>query len=221
MRLLVCGGRDYAARTHVWRLLDGIHAKHGIVVVIEGRCPLGGADLPHSAGPRRAVSRTWASRWSGARYRLATRGCWRKGNRRTASPFRAGGGLRIWCGRRRWRWAKRRFTRHADRANPLSENPMEYSRKRRNSASSAVRTGTFESYAAGVSTLGSTPPRSYLRTAAASTIGAKLVRGRLRTPKPQRHPLRRQRAADAGEGYSFGPLCITEPAFAIHKPRCV
>lgn len=45
MRLLVCGGRDYTDRSRVWRLLDGIHAKHGIEVVIEGRCPLGGADL--------------------------------------------------------------------------------------------------------------------------------------------------------------------------------
>jgi hypothetical protein len=45
MRLLVCGGRDYQNRDRVWRLLDGIHRKHGIAVIIEGRCPLGGADL--------------------------------------------------------------------------------------------------------------------------------------------------------------------------------
>lgn len=45
MRLLVCGGRDYRDRERVWRILDGIHAKHGIGVVIEGRCPFGGADL--------------------------------------------------------------------------------------------------------------------------------------------------------------------------------
>lgn len=44
MRLLVCGGRDYKDRGRVFRMLDGIHAKHRIAVVIEGRCPLGGAD---------------------------------------------------------------------------------------------------------------------------------------------------------------------------------
>jgi len=26
-------------------MLDGIHAKHGITAIIEGRCPYGGADL--------------------------------------------------------------------------------------------------------------------------------------------------------------------------------
>lgn len=45
MRLLVFGGRYYGDRARVWRMLDGIHAKHGIAVVIEGRCPYGGADL--------------------------------------------------------------------------------------------------------------------------------------------------------------------------------
>ncbi|ODP39369.1 hypothetical protein BFL28_10530 [Sphingomonas turrisvirgatae] len=45
MRLLVFGGRYYSDRARVWRMLDGIHAKHGIAVVIEGRCPYGGADL--------------------------------------------------------------------------------------------------------------------------------------------------------------------------------
>lgn len=45
MRLLVCGGRNYEGRASVWRILDGLHAKHGIEVVIEGRCPYGGADL--------------------------------------------------------------------------------------------------------------------------------------------------------------------------------
>jgi hypothetical protein len=45
MRLLVCGGRDYNDQARVWRLLDGINAKHGISCIIEGRCPYGGADL--------------------------------------------------------------------------------------------------------------------------------------------------------------------------------
>lgn len=45
MRLLVCGGRSYKDRNRVWRLLDGIHAKHTITCIIEGRCPYGGADL--------------------------------------------------------------------------------------------------------------------------------------------------------------------------------
>jgi hypothetical protein len=44
VRLLVCGGRHYADKSRVWRLLDGIHAKHGIETIIEGRCPYGGAD---------------------------------------------------------------------------------------------------------------------------------------------------------------------------------
>ncbi|RYG88415.1 MAG: DUF2493 domain-containing protein [Alphaproteobacteria bacterium] len=45
LRVLVCGGRYYKDRARVWKLLDGIHRKHGIAVVIEGRCPHGGADL--------------------------------------------------------------------------------------------------------------------------------------------------------------------------------
>lgn len=45
MRLLVCGGRHYSDRDLVWRMLDGLHKKYGIKVIIEGRCPFGGADL--------------------------------------------------------------------------------------------------------------------------------------------------------------------------------
>lgn len=45
MRLLVCGGRHYSDRRRVWAMLDRLNAKHGIEVVIEGRCPFGGADL--------------------------------------------------------------------------------------------------------------------------------------------------------------------------------
>ena len=45
MRLLVCGGRHYTDQDIVWRSLDGIHAKHNITCIIEGRRPMGRADL--------------------------------------------------------------------------------------------------------------------------------------------------------------------------------
>jgi len=36
MRLLVCGGRDYANAAKANRALDAIHAKHGITLLVEG-----------------------------------------------------------------------------------------------------------------------------------------------------------------------------------------
>jgi len=36
MFLIVCGGRDVSDRDWVWRVLDGIHRKHGITRMIEG-----------------------------------------------------------------------------------------------------------------------------------------------------------------------------------------
>lgn len=36
MRLLVCGGRDYADRENVFRALDELHREPGIAVVIHG-----------------------------------------------------------------------------------------------------------------------------------------------------------------------------------------
>ena len=49
MRVLVCGGRDYVDREHVWRALDDIHAAHGIDLLIDGGAS--GAD---------ALARQWA-----------------------------------------------------------------------------------------------------------------------------------------------------------------
>lgn len=36
MRVLVCGGRDYANIAKAYRALDAIHAKHTITLLIEG-----------------------------------------------------------------------------------------------------------------------------------------------------------------------------------------
>lgn len=36
MFLIVCGGRDVSDKEWVWRVLDGVHRKHGIVKLIEG-----------------------------------------------------------------------------------------------------------------------------------------------------------------------------------------
>lgn len=44
-RLLVCGGRDYADRTHVYTILDRLHALRPITTIIQGECHKGGADL--------------------------------------------------------------------------------------------------------------------------------------------------------------------------------
>jgi len=45
VRLLVFGGRLYTDMVAVWRILDAIHRKHGLTCVIDGACPMGGADL--------------------------------------------------------------------------------------------------------------------------------------------------------------------------------
>jgi hypothetical protein len=36
LRLIVCGGRNYADRDHVFAVLDDIHAKRIIALIIEG-----------------------------------------------------------------------------------------------------------------------------------------------------------------------------------------
>jgi hypothetical protein len=41
MRVLVCGGRDFTDRTAVWGLLQAVHLKRGIGVLIHGACPTG------------------------------------------------------------------------------------------------------------------------------------------------------------------------------------
>lgn len=38
MKALVCGGRDYRDRDHVFRTLDALHARHVISLVIHGAC---------------------------------------------------------------------------------------------------------------------------------------------------------------------------------------
>lgn len=45
IRLLVCGSRTYADATRLERVLDGIHRKHAIEVLIHGACHPGGADI--------------------------------------------------------------------------------------------------------------------------------------------------------------------------------
>lgn len=45
IRLLVCGGRDYSDTTRLNRILDSVHRKHAIEVLIHGACHLGGADM--------------------------------------------------------------------------------------------------------------------------------------------------------------------------------
>lgn len=42
MKLLVCGGRDYANIDHVYSVLSAVHAKRGISILIHGDAP--GAD---------------------------------------------------------------------------------------------------------------------------------------------------------------------------------
>src|ERR1700676_3809982 len=44
IRLLVTGGRNYANATRLNAVLDAVHRKHAIEVLIEGECPSGGAD---------------------------------------------------------------------------------------------------------------------------------------------------------------------------------
>jgi hypothetical protein len=45
MILLVCGGREYRDRAHVFDTLDLIHAKRGIGLLVHGACTKGGADI--------------------------------------------------------------------------------------------------------------------------------------------------------------------------------
>lgn len=44
MRVLVCGGRDYKNKTHLFNVLDAVHQEQPITLIIEGECPRGGAD---------------------------------------------------------------------------------------------------------------------------------------------------------------------------------
>lgn len=39
MRLLVCGGRDYEDRAHIWNELNKFHAAYNITLLIEGAAP--------------------------------------------------------------------------------------------------------------------------------------------------------------------------------------
>lgn len=41
VRIIVCGGRDYADRDHVFRVLDKIHTLRSICEIIQGECPAG------------------------------------------------------------------------------------------------------------------------------------------------------------------------------------
>lgn len=44
IRLLITGGRSYADRARLERVLDAVHRKHAIETLIHGACHLGGAD---------------------------------------------------------------------------------------------------------------------------------------------------------------------------------
>lgn len=52
IRLLVCGSRAYADVARLERVLDGVHRKHAIEVLIHGACHLGGADILADAWAR-------------------------------------------------------------------------------------------------------------------------------------------------------------------------
>lgn len=41
VRIIVCGGRDYADRDHVFRVLDKINTLRSICEIIQGDCPTG------------------------------------------------------------------------------------------------------------------------------------------------------------------------------------
>jgi hypothetical protein len=41
VRIIVCGGRDYADRAFVFQVLDKIHTLRGICEIIQGECPTG------------------------------------------------------------------------------------------------------------------------------------------------------------------------------------
>lgn len=41
VRIIVCGGRDYADREHVYDVLRFIHIKRGIAEIIQGECRTG------------------------------------------------------------------------------------------------------------------------------------------------------------------------------------
>lgn len=45
IRLLVTGGRHYSDTARLNRILDSVHHKHAIEVLIHGACHLGGADM--------------------------------------------------------------------------------------------------------------------------------------------------------------------------------
>jgi hypothetical protein len=64
MRLLVCGGRDYANRDRVYAALDRVHAKRGVTCVIDGAAR--GADtLAHNWAVERGIANErYPANWS-------------------------------------------------------------------------------------------------------------------------------------------------------------
>ena len=57
-RLLVCGGRDYADRSHVWATLDRVHRKRPLGLVIHGAAR--GADTLAAEWALERNIETWA-----------------------------------------------------------------------------------------------------------------------------------------------------------------
>lgn len=64
MRILVCGGRDYADKDRVSAALDAVHRKHGITLLIEGGAS--GADACGLvwATNRRVPTKTIEANWA-------------------------------------------------------------------------------------------------------------------------------------------------------------
>lgn len=60
MRLLVCGGREYANRDHVFVSLDRILARRAVTLVIHGACQ-------DRAGNLKGADR-WADEWAAERW---------------------------------------------------------------------------------------------------------------------------------------------------------
>ena len=62
MTIIVCGGRDYPDRAHVFGTLDRVRAKHGAITIRHGACGLD-AEEPFDAARLRGADR-WAHEWA-------------------------------------------------------------------------------------------------------------------------------------------------------------
>lgn len=60
--IIVCGGRNYRDRAHVFSTLDRVRAKHGEITIRHGACGLD-AEEPFDAARLRGADR-WAHEWA-------------------------------------------------------------------------------------------------------------------------------------------------------------